>query len=217
MIDGIQVKVCGLTSPTAADFAASGGADYLGFILHPTSPRYVSLAQFKAISGQLPRKHKVAVTVEPGPEALLSMREAGFELFQVHFRHDTPLGVIEAWSGAVGADNLWLAPKLPPNVDVPQAWVGLAGSFLLDTFDEKLFGGTGRTGDWPKFKRHALGHAEKTWILSGGLTPSNVGAALAGTGARFIDVNSGVESAPGVKDHSKMSAFFTAVRTAAAA
>ncbi len=217
MIDGIQIKVCGLTSSAAANFADGGGADYLGFILHPASPRHVSLMQFKAMEGELPRKHRVAVTVEPEPDALLSMRDAGFERFQIHFRHDTPLGAIEAWSAAVGPDNLWLAPKLPPDIDVPQAWLVRARSFLLDTFDEKLFGGTGRTGDWPKFRRHAGGHAEKTWILSGGLTPTNVGAALAGTGARFIDVNSGVESAPGVKDHSKLSAFFAAVRAAAAA
>lgn len=217
MIDGIQVKICGLTSPTDANFSDSGGADYLGFVLHPKSPRYISLLEYKAMSGQLPRKLKVAVTVEPRPEALHSMREAGFDRFQVHFRHDTPHNVIEAWSAAVEPGNLWLAPKLPPHVDVPQAWMGLAGSFLLDTFDEKLFGGTGRTGDWPKFKRHAEGHANKTWILSGGLNPSNVGAALAGTGARFIDVSSGVESAPGVKDHSKLRAFFAAVRTASSA
>jgi phosphoribosylanthranilate isomerase len=216
MIDGIQVKVCGLTSPVAANFAAAGGADYLGFVLHPESPRYVSLAQFKAMSELLPKKHRVAVTVEPEPGALLLMRDAGFERFQVHFRHDTPLNVVEAWSVAVGFDNLWLAPKLPPDFDVPMAWLGLARSFLLDTFDEVLFGGTGRTGDWPKFTRHALGRPDKTWILSGGLNPTNVGAAIAGTGARFIDVSSGVESAPGVKDHSKLSAFFVAVHTAAA-
>jgi phosphoribosylanthranilate isomerase len=216
MIDGIQVKVCGLTSPADANFAASAGADYLGFVLHPKSPRYVSLAQFKAMSGQISTRHSVAVSVEPGAEDLLLMREAGFQRFQVHFRHDTPLEVIEGWSSAVGHDTLWLAPKLPPGVDVPQAWLGLARTILLDTFDEKLFGGTGRTGDWPKFRRHAEGHPHTIWILSGGLNPSNVGAAIAGTGARFIDVNSGVESAPGVKDHAKVGAFFEAVRTAAA-
>jgi phosphoribosylanthranilate isomerase len=216
MIDGIQVKVCGLTSPTAAHAADSCGADYLGFVLHPKSPRYVSLERYKAMSGHLPGKQRVAVMVEPAPAELLLMREAGLERFQVHFRHDTSLKVVEGWSEAVGPDNLWLAPKLPPGVDVPTALLGLAGSFLLDTFDETLFGGTGRTGDWPKFKRHAQGHAGKTWILSGGLNPTNVAAAIAGTGARFIDVNSGVESAPGVKDPSKLDAFFTAVRAAAA-
>jgi phosphoribosylanthranilate isomerase len=215
MNEGIKVKVCGLTSPADASFADSLGADYFGFILHPKSPRNVSLTRFQAMAGELPKRHRVAVAVEPEPGALIAMQGAGFERFQVHFRHDTPLNAIEGWSAEVGPENLWLAPKLPPKVDIPPVWLGLAGSFLLDTFDETLFGGTGRTGDWPKFLRYSLGYPEKTWILSGGLNPANVGDALAGTKARFIDVNSGVESAPGVKDHSKLAAFFAAVRAAA--
>jgi phosphoribosylanthranilate isomerase len=86
----------------------------------------------------------------------------------------------------------------------------------MDTFDPALFGGTGRTGDWPKFRRHRERNPERTWILSGGLNPGNVGEALAGSGARFVDVNSGVESAPGVKDHARLKAFIVAVHKAAA-
>ena len=217
MIDGIQVKICGLTSPGDADVAAASGADYLGFILHPGSPRCVTQGDFRAMAGRLPKRPRVAVCVEPAPGALSAMRGAGFDLFQVHFRHDIPVATIEACSREVGMDKLWLAPKLPPGVDVPEAWLALAPCILLDTFDPILFGGTGRTGDWPKFRRHAEAHPEKTWILSGDLTPGNVGAALAGTGAHFVDVNSGVESAPGVKDHGKLRAFFAAVRGAAGA
>ena len=169
------------------------------------------------MAGRLPKRPRVAVCVEPAPGALSTMREAGFDLFQVHFRHDIPVGTIEAWSREVGMANLWLAPKLPPGIDVAEAWLAFAPCILLDTFDPTLFGGTGRPGDWPKFRRHAERHPEKTWILSGGLDPENVGAALAGTGALFVDVNSGVESAPGVKDHAKLRAFFAAVRGAAGA
>jgi phosphoribosylanthranilate isomerase len=212
MTEEIQIKVCGLTSPGDAAFAAAGGAHALGFILHPKSPRYVSMAQFRAMSHSLPKKPLVAVAVEPRVEDLAAMRDAGFGSFQVHFRHELPFGAIEAWSKAVGAENLWLAPKLPPAVDVPEAWLGLARTILLDTFDPNLFGGTGRTGDWPKFKRHRDAHPRKTWILSGGLNPDNVGDALAGSGARYVDVNSGVESTPGFKDHAKLAAFFAAVR-----
>jgi phosphoribosylanthranilate isomerase len=217
MIEGIQVKVCGLTSPGDAESAAACGADYLGFILHPGSPRCVSLGQFKAMAASLPKLPRVAVAVEPAPGSLSAMRDAGFDLFQVHFRHDIPVAAIQAWSREAGMDCLWLAPKLPPKVDVAEAWLALAPCILLDTFDPTLFGGTGRTGDWPKFRRHSEAHPEKTWFLSGGLGPENVGAALAGTGARFVDVNSGVESAPGVKDHAKLRAFFAAVRKAAGA
>lgn len=215
MIDGIRIKVCGLTSLVDADFADACGADYLGFVLHPTSPRRVTLEQFRSMSARLPERHRVAVTVEPDVKALYAMQEAGFDFFQVHFRHDFPLASVEAWSNAVGPEALWLAPKLPPGIDLPEALLGLSKSVLLDTFDPNLFGGTGRTGDWPKFRRHSENHPGKTWILSGGLTPGNVGEALAGTGAQFVDVNSGVESAPGVKDHGKLKAFVAAVRAAA--
>jgi phosphoribosylanthranilate isomerase len=211
MIAGIQVKICGLTSPGDAAFAEAEGADYLGFVMHPKSPRHVSLEQFKSMSKDLPAHRRVAVTVEPEPGALIAMRDVGFEKFQVHFRHDTPVVAIEAWSKEVGAENLWLAPKLPPDFDVPEPWLALTECFLFDTFDKNLYGGTGRTGDWPKFRRHLESRPEKTWILSGGLNPKNVGAALSGTGARFVDVSSGVESAPGAKDHAMLRAFFAAV------
>jgi phosphoribosylanthranilate isomerase len=217
MIEGIQVKICGLTSPGDAESAAAFGADYLGFVLHSKSPRCVSLGQFKAMAGGLPKLPRVAVAVEPAPGSLSAMRDAGFDLFQIHFRHDVPVAAIQAWSREAGMDSLWLAPKLPPGVDVPEAWLAVAPCILLDTYDPTLFGGTGRPGDWPKFRRHSEAHPEKTWILSGGLDPGNVGAALAGTGARFVDVSSGVESSPGVKDIAKMRAFFSAVRKAAGA
>jgi phosphoribosylanthranilate isomerase len=215
MIDGIQVKVCGLTSLVDADFASACGADYLGFNLYPKSPRHITIAQYRSMAKRLPERHRVAVTVEPSRDALQAMRDAGFNHFQVHFRHDMPLGKIEGWTHAVGAEALWLAPKLPPDVDVPVSLLGLSRGILLDTFDPALFGGTGRTGDWSKFKRHRQRQPGKTWILSGGLNPENIGEALAKTGARFIDVNSGVESAPGVKDHAKLKAFAAAVRKAA--
>jgi phosphoribosylanthranilate isomerase len=217
MSKALQVKVCGLTSLADAEFAAASGADHLGFILHPKSPRHIALGKYRGFSGRLPKRTLVAVTVEPGPDELLAMREAGFERFQVHFRHETPISVIESWSSAVGAENLWLAPKLPPGADATDAWLGLSRTVLLDTFDEKLFGGTGRTGDWPKFRRHQDGRPATTWILSGGLNPANVAEAIVASGARFVDVNSGVESSPGVKDHAKVKAFFAAAAKAAGA
>jgi phosphoribosylanthranilate isomerase len=216
MIDAIQLKVCGLTSLVDSAFADACGADHLGFNLYPKSPRYISIAQYLSMADRLPDRHHVAVTVEPDPAELLAMKDAGFDRFQVHFRHDMPVAAIEKWSRAVGAENLWLAPKLPPGVDVPESWLGLSGAVLLDTFDASLYGGTGRTGDWPKFKRHLAAHPGTTWILAGGLNPGNIGAAVAGSGARFVDVNSGVESVPGVKDHAKLKAFVAALHRAAA-
>ena len=214
MITSIQIKVCGVTSTADAAFADECGADHLGFNLYPKSPRHISIAQYRSMAARLPDRDHVAVTVDPVPAELLAMRDAGFDRFQVHFRHDLPAATIEGWSRAVGAENLWLAPRLPPGVDVPASWLGLSNAILLDTFDPTLFGGTGRTGDWPKFRRHLEAHPGTTWILSGGLNPGNIGEALAESGARFVDVNSGVESAPGVKDHAKLRGFFAAARLA---
>lgn len=207
MIDGIRLKVCGLASLVDAEWADKCGADYIAFNFYPKSPRFVSLEQFRAMSARLPGRRKVAVSVEPTDAELTAMNAAGFDYFQVHFRHETPLATIGRWAETVGADRLWLAPKLPPGVDVDPAWLPYAKFFLLDTFQADGFGGSGRTSDWEKFARHQQAHPEKFWILSGGLNPENIGAALRESGARFVDVNSGVESAPGVKDLEKLKRF----------
>jgi len=204
MIDGVRLKVCGLTSLVDAECADGCGADYLGFILYPLSPRFVPLEAFRAMAARLPARKKVAVAVEPTDHEVAAMMAAGFDFFQFHLRHDLPADTVAGWTRAVGGERLWLAPKLPPEADIPAALLPLAESFLLDTFHADKFGGTGATGDWRKFTRHQQTYPKKTWILSGGLNPENVGEALRASGARFVDVNSGVEAAPGVKDQGKL-------------
>jgi phosphoribosylanthranilate isomerase len=207
MIDGIRLKVCGLTSIVDAEFADRCGADYLGFILYPKTPRYLPLETFDAMGPRLPDRKKVAVSVEPTLTELAKMKAAGFDYFQIHFRHEVPLAAVAAWSDAIGVDRLWLAPKLPPTLNLAPDLLPLAKYFLLDTFHAEKFGGTGETGDWEKFSRHQAGNEANTWILSGGLNPENIGEAMRRSGARFVDVNSGVESAPGVKDQAKLKRF----------
>lgn len=204
MIDGIQVKVCGITALVDATFAVRCGADYLGFILYPPSPRHVSLAQYKALAPLLPTCRRVAVVVEPTERELVALRAMDFDFFQIHFRADLPLATVASWATVIGSARIWLAPKLPPGSDVHPDWFPLANHFLLDTFHAEKFGGTGKTGDWAKYVRHRASWPDKRWILSGGLSPDNITAAVRETGTDFIDVNSGVESAPGVKDHAKL-------------
>lgn len=211
MIDGVRLKVCGLTSLVDAEFADRCGADFLGFILYPKSPRHIALAQYAALAKRLPDRRKVAVSVAPTLDELAAMQAAGFDSFQIHFADDTPLKTLAAWSEQVGPDRLWLAPKLPPGRDVSPEWLPLAKYFLLDTFKADTFGGSGDTGDWPKFARHRAAHPDKTWILAGGLNPENIGTALQASGANFVDVNSGIEAAPGVKDHEKLKRFVVAL------
>ena len=215
MIDGIRFKVCGLTSLVDAELADRCGADYLGFNFYPKSPRHISLAQFRAMAPRLPPRRKVAVAVEPTTDELGALRDAGFDYFQIHFRAETPSLQFQAWSGVVGAKHLWLAPKLPPAIDVAADVLAAAKFMLLDTFHADGFGGSGKTGDWGKFARHQAAHPGHFWILAGGLNPGNIGDALKQSGARFVDVNSGVESAPGVKDEAQLRSLVVALHHAA--
>lgn len=211
MIGAFQWKACGLTTAADAAAAAQLGAGYLGFIFYPKSPRAVTVGAFRAMADRLPPVHKVAVCVEPTTLHLTALAGSGCQYFQIHFRPETPLAQLAAWSAQVRPERLWLAPKLPPGTELSPAWLPLARTFLIDTYDPEKFGGTGKTGDWEKFARLQRANPRHTWILSGGLNPENVGEAVRQSGARFVDVNSGVESAPGVKDPAKLEAFVTAL------
>ncbi len=214
MINGIRLKVCGITSLVDADAADAVGADYLGFIFYPKSPRWVSDLQFKAMRERLPPRKKVAVSVDPTLADLTRQMELGLDLFQIHYNPQTPVSVIRSWAETVGAARLWLAPRLPDEIDVYPEQLPLAETFLLDTFHLTKMGGTGETGDWPKFKLHREAHPAKQWILSGGLNQYNVAEAVTATGARWLDVSSGVEQAPGIKSPAKLQAFVLALHNA---
>jgi phosphoribosylanthranilate isomerase len=212
MTGGFQLKVCGLTSAADAAVAVQVGAEFLGFNFYPKSPRAVTMEAFRALADRLPPVAKVAICVEPSAQDLAALEGIGFQYFQIHFRPETPLAQIAAWSAQVGPERLWLAPKLPPGTEFAPAWLPLAQTFLLDTYDPEKFGGTGKTGDWTTFARIREAHPRHTWILSGGLNAGNIAEAVRQSGARFIDVNSGVETSPGVKDPGKLKAFVAALR-----
>lgn len=214
MINGIRLKICGLTRAEHARAAAAVGADYLGFILYPKSPRHLPAADYAALKAGLPAGvPRVAVMVEPSLSEIMAAQAAGFDRFQVHFNVTLPIVRVREWTELIGAEKLWLAPKLPPGSDVSTALIPRAGTFLLDTFQAEGFGGSGKTGDWGKFARHRAAFPEKTWILAGGLSPENVADAIGASGADFVDVNSGVEESPGVKSADKIARLAEALRT----
>lgn len=213
MIGNTCFKICGITRLEDAQRAAELKADYIGFILYSKSPRYLSSEAYRALSVHLPAGPKrVAVLVEPSAEELQAIRALGFDRFQIHARPEVGLEIVASWSVIAGPGALWLAPKLPPGTEFPRAWLDYADSFLVDTYHPEGFGGSGRTGDWTGFAHLAASHPHKTWILAGGLTPENVRAARAQSGAHFVDVNSGVETRPGVKDPVKLDALVAALR-----
>lgn len=211
MINGIQLKVCGLTSVSDARAAAEIGADYLGFVLHPASPRYVTPEQFRALAPKLPSLPKVGVLVWSDLEALQAARAAGFDFIQLHFPSDTPVSEVSRWADIVPSAQLWLAPRIPPGRELDPRFLPLADTFLLDAYDPHQHGGTGKTGDWSTFASLQGKYHQVRWALAGGLSPANIRAALTQSRARFVDVNSGVESSPGVKDHAKLAALAAAL------
>ena len=196
-----RTKICGLTRPEDVRLARELGADYFGVVLYAGSPRYVPAESLASLLAAMPPGRRVAVSVSPAPGQLKQLGETGFDFFQVHY---DPFAMGEAalqvWKEEVGAERLWLAPRLPPGQEFPSSALAVAQTLLLDTYQQGTYGGSGRTGDWSHFRALSETHPQHRWVLSGGLRPENIRAALRSSGAKTVDVNSGVETAPGIKD-----------------
>lgn len=216
MVKDVSVKVCGITRAEDAELAVSLGADYLGFIQYPKSPRYLPPEKFRELAPSLPSVKKVGVIVYSSMDELAAYKDAGFDYLQIHFPNDTPFFEVALWTEVIPPNMMWLAPRVPPGRELDLAFLPLADHFLLDTFDPHQVGGTGKTGDWANFKRLMALYQKIRWVLAGGLSPDNIGDAITQSGTRNVDVNSGIESAPGVKDHDKMRAFFANLAAAKA-
>lgn len=207
----VVVKVCGLTRQEDVDFALNLGADFLGFILCPESPRGLSLKDATELLAHVPTEKRVAVDIEPTLDALKRYRDAGFHAFQVHERGSVDLSLLASWSELVGKDRLWFAPRLKSAGNFPKQALKYADTILIDSYTVSQVGGTGKTGDWQGFRDLQKEYAAHRFILAGGLNPDNIADALAISGACHVDVNSGVESQPGVKDALRLKAFFHAI------
>lgn len=214
MINQTQLKICGLKTAADAAAAAAIGADYLGFVFHPASPRHLRFAAYAALAPDLPPLKRVGVTVYTNLDDLARIAATGVDFVQVHFPNETPFVEAARWTDIVPPDRLWLAPRVPPGRELDLAFVSLADTFVLDTYDPKKSGGTGRTGDWEHFVWLRKKFIKVTWVLAGGLTPENIAAAVAATAPKIVDVNSGVEAEPGVKSPKKLAALAAALAAA---
>jgi len=212
MLD-VAVKICGLTGPQDVVAAADAGARYVGFVFFPKSPRNVSVQQAKALAAEVPfGVAKVALTVN-ADDALLDeiTQNVAIDILQLHGSESVErVAQIKARSGlpvmkAIGISD---ADDLQKIVDYGR----VADMLLVDAKPPKnadLPGGNGLAFDW----RLLAGRKWAVpWMLAGGLTPDNVQQAIQLTGARQVDVSSGVESAPGVKDPAKVAAFVSAAQ-----
>src|SRR5690606_17373656 len=104
----------------------------------------------------------------------------------------------------VGKDHLWLAPRLAPGDPFPEYILPYCHGILRDTFSPNQHGGTGVTGDWSEFLQLKRRYPQVEWILAGGVSPDNLEEALASADPDWVDVNSGVEASPGVKDPERL-------------
>jgi phosphoribosylanthranilate isomerase len=203
----IRIKICGITRLEDARVAVKLGASALGFVFWPDSPRYIDPARARAIVDDLePFVTPVGVFVDQ-PKALVEdvAGSVGLGALQLHGSETVDyiegLGRRVIKSVAIDAStDPSVVDALPPGVTI-----------LLDVHDPVRRGGTGRTVDWAiardiARRRHA--------VLAGGLRPDNVGSAIARVRVLAVDVSSGVESTPGVKDAGKLRAFFDAVKMA---
>lgn len=201
----VKVKICGLTELADARHAAECGADCLGFVLHPASPRYIDPPRLRRLVADLPAEVlKVGVFVNlPAVAVLAIMRVAGLDIAQLHGDED------EACIRAIGAARVWKAFALHTPEDVTRAAACPAAMVLVDSMRSGQRGGTGQVADWRLAA--PLAALRPTW-LAGGLTPENVDAAVAAVRPWGVDVGSGVESEPGRKDHGRLRLFIAAAR-----
>lgn len=207
----VRVKVCGITREADGLLARALGAHYLGINVYPKSPRSVSKKVARDLCQRFEAGTRVFVDVNTGTDELEDWADLGFDKFQIHCDYDTALVSVAAWSGMVGRENLWLAPKWPPGEPFPQMILEFCDTVVIDAFSKDAYGGTGKTANWERFAEVATLYQHKQFILAGGLSPENVREAIAQSGTSFVDVNSGVESAPGLKDPQKLKKCFEAV------
>ncbi len=205
-----QIKICGITRSEDAEAALRLGADFIGLNVFSRSPRAVARERIPELFEAIPQGKRVLVDVNPGTDLLEQYRGLGFDAFQLHCPYDLGLATLAGWSGLVGAEALWLAPKIPPGESFPQTILEFANTILFDTFsqDPLVYGGTGKPADWGRFEEWRTLYAHKRWILAGGLGLDNIVEAMEQTTPDMVDFNSGVESTPGKKDPSKLEALF---------
>ena len=201
-----KVKICGITREEDALLCADEGADFLGLIFHERSKRAVTVERARALAAAL-RGHRsrpklVGVFVNQGPRVVNEVVDAvGLDLVQLHGDES------EADCASIRVPVIKavrVGQSLPETIGRPSAsWL------LFDTLDTRQAGGTGRRFDWSLLQAW---RRDRPFFLSGGLTPDDIAAAISQVRPDGIDIASGVESAPGIKDHDKVRRLFERLR-----
>lgn len=203
------VKICGVTTPEDAVAAAEAGADCVGMVFWPGSPRVVTIEVARAVAAALPPfVTRVGVFRDANRDEMARVADAvGLDLLQLH--GDEPPEALDALPRRA-LKAVRVGEGFAP--DAALRYEGRAAGLLLDTHTAEAPGGTGRSFDW-SLARTVRKHA-RFLLLAGGLCPENVRAAIRAVGPDGVDASSRLEKAPGRKDHRRIRAFVEAVRAA---
>jgi phosphoribosylanthranilate isomerase len=208
----IETKICGLSTPETVDAAVAAGARFVGFVTYPRSPRHVASNDvLKALGARVPKSViRTGLFVDPD-DVLLDERLAtgAIDLLQLH-GDETPerVAAIKARTGK----PVMKVIKVGTAGDVERgiaAYAAVADRLMFEAAGGILPGGNAKAFDWTLLSGRAV---PLPWLLAGGLTPDNVGEAVRVTGARAVDVSSGVESSRGVKSVELIRAFLDQVK-----
>ena len=204
----LRVKICGITNLADAVFAADNGADVLGFIF-AKSPRRVEEKTAAKIARALgERVATVGVFVDESPERMLRIAgDCGLTMLQLHGRETNAVVRRMQKSGF----QVLKAFRMGEDAGLPELSENPADAFLLDTSSGGRFGGTGKTFDWELLKKKTF---HRPWFVSGGLDAQNVKKLLSMVRPYGVDVSSGVESAPGKKNHQLVKEFIQHAKSA---
>jgi phosphoribosylanthranilate isomerase len=206
----VEAKICGLSTPETVDAAVQAGADYVGFVAYPPSPRHIATETLKALGARVPKLVvRVGLFVDPD-DALLAERvgTGALDLLQLH-GSESPQRVadIRKRTGKLVMKVI----KVGNASDVEQGikrYASLVDLLMFDTDGGTLPGGNARSFDWKILSGRAV---PVPWMLAGGLTPDNVAEAARITDAPIVDVSSGVEATRGVKSIEMIRAFLKRV------
>jgi len=210
----VEVKICGLSTPETVDAAIAAGADMIGLVFFPKSPRNVTLDQAAALAERARGKARiVALVVDAGDAELAAIIEkVDPDLIQAHGA-ESPERIADI--GRLTGKPVIKAIRVKDDADIAAAadFASVASLILYDakapeTLGSSLPGGNGHAFDWGLLE----GARRPAFMLAGGLTPENVAEAIRVTGAPVVDVSSGVETAPGVKDIGLIRKFIEAAR-----
>ena len=200
-----RIKFCGITRPADADAAARLGADAIGLVFAPGSPRFIQLPQAAIIRRRLPPLVQAVALFRnaAADEVRRAIAALQPDLLQFH-GDETP-----EYCATFGIPYWRAVPmKDPTELSEWERRFASAAALLLDAHGPSEQGGQGRRFDWSSVR------AQRPYVLAGGLTPDNVGVAVRALRPYAVDVSTGIESAPGVKDEDRMRQFIEAVRQA---